>query len=339
VMTKSHHALVDGVAGLDVISALFAPEDPGAEAWRPRRPPSQLELVQELVVERLTRPAELVRLGRAFLSAPGRLVKRAAGSAVGLGAMALRGLPPAPSSPYNRNQVGPDRRVAWVRASLDDFKAIKDEQDVTVNDVVLAAVARALRRHLQRRGDEVEELHTFVPVSVRGDDRRGETGNEVAGLIVRLPIACEEPIHCLRQIADETRGAKDSGQALGARALTELSGFAPPTLLHQGARLTARQRFVNLVVTNIPGPQRALRLQDRELLEVIPLVPLGKNLTLNVAIVSYNGGMFFGLVGDFDAVPDLDDLAKDLTRAISELGAAAGVPVRPEPVKDLAPVG
>jgi hypothetical protein len=118
---------------------------------------------------------------------------------------------------------------------------------------------------------------------------------------------------------------KASGQAVGARALTELSGFAPPTLLNQGARLIGRQRFINLVVTNVPGPQDPLYLGDRELLDVFPMVPLGKNLTFNVAIVSYNGRMDFGLIGDFDTMPDLDEVAADFAAALDEVRAEAGV--------------
>jgi diacylglycerol O-acyltransferase / wax synthase len=344
MVTKTHHALVDGIAGVDLITALFEPDEEGEkQRWRPEPAPSGLELLAEALIERATVPAELYRFGRSLLRGPGRVVSRAAGFVAGLGALASAGLTPGPQSPYNRSRVGPDRRFAWVHADLDDFKAIKDELEVTVNDVVLAAVARALRRHLQRRGeDEVEDLRAFVPVSIRPDERRGETGNEVAGLIVPLPIACEDPHTCVSQIAERTRSAKRSPQALGAQALTGLSGFAPPTLLHQGSRLAARQRFVNLVVTNVPGPQRPLSLLDRRLERIIPLVPVGANLNLNVAILSYDGGLSFGLAADFDAVPDLEDLVDDLTEAIRELADAAGVPARAEPAPrppHLAPVG
>jgi diacylglycerol O-acyltransferase / wax synthase len=335
VISKTHHAVVDGIAGVDLIAALFAPEEQAAsEPWRPQRPPSKAELLQEALVERATVPGEIVRSVRSVLRGPGRIVQRAAG----LGAMALRGLSPAPRSPYNAAHVGPDRRFAWVRASLADFKEIKNSLDGTVNDVVLTVVARALRRHSKRRGHDVDELRAFVPVSIRGDEQRGEAGNEVAGMIVRLPISCSDPVSCFQQISEETKGAKGSGQALGAKALTDLSGFAPPTLLDQGARLTARQRFVNLVVTNVPGPQQPLHMGESRLLEFFPLVPLGKNLALNFAILSYDGNVFFGLVGDFDAVPDLDDLVTDVTGAIVELGNAAGVAAEAKPARDLTPV-
>src|SRR3954466_5881759 len=120
--------------------------------------------------------------------------------------MALRGLSPAPRSPYNQDVVGPDRRFAWVRAPLDDFKAIKNSLDGTVNEVVLTVVARALRRHSRRRGHDVDELRAFVPVSIRTDDQGGEAGKGGAGMIVPLPISCSDPITCFQRIPDETKG-------------------------------------------------------------------------------------------------------------------------------------
>jgi diacylglycerol O-acyltransferase / wax synthase len=196
---------------------------------------------------------------------------------------------------------------------------------------VLTVITRALTRHLARRGEDVEELRAFVPVSVRVEDPRGKLGNEVAGMIVPLPVGCADPLMCMEVIGEVTERVKRSGQALGARALTDLAGFAPPTLLAQGLRLSARQRFVNLVVTNVPGPQFPLFLGERRLLDLFPLVPLGNNLTLGVAVVSYNGRMDFGLVGDFDAVPDLDELQADVSEALAELTEAAGVGGVPEP--------
>jgi diacylglycerol O-acyltransferase len=327
VISKTHHSVVDGISGMDVLSALFAPEDEGlGRPWTPRPEPSPLELLGEALYERATVPAEALRAGRSLLRAPGRALARVAG----LGAMAWAGLAPAPRSPYNV-QIGPDRRLAWVRAPLEDIKAIKNELGGTVNDVVLTVVSQALRRHLRRRGEDLDELRTFVPVSIRADEQRGALGNEVAGMLVTLPIGCEEPISCLRQIADQTAQVKRSGQALGAEVLTGLAGFVPPTLLDQSARLTARQRFLNLVVTNVPGPQHPLYMGDKELDHVVPLVPIGPNVALAVAVLSYNGGICFEFTGDFDAVPDLDDLAGDLTAALEELAEAAGVGVEPEP--------
>jgi WS/DGAT/MGAT family acyltransferase len=338
ILSKTHHALVDGISGLDILSVLFAPDEAtGArQAWTPRPAPSQAGLLAEALVERATRPFEIVRGVRALLRGPRQAISRLVETAVGVGAMAWAGMQPAPPSPYNDQVVGPDRRFTWLRASLDDLKAIKNALGGTVNDVVLAVVTGALRRHLLRRGEDVTglELKAFVPVSVRREDQRGSgtLGNQVAGMIATLPVGGAEPTRCLAEISDAMRDLKESGQAVGAQALTELTGFAPPTVIDQAARVVARQRFVNLVVTNVPGPQFPLSFAGRELTDIFPMVPLGSNLTFGVAIVSYNGTMNFGLVGDFNAMYDLDALPGDFAAALEDLADAAGVELsrRPE---------
>ncbi|HEY3021616.1 MAG TPA: wax ester/triacylglycerol synthase family O-acyltransferase [Solirubrobacteraceae bacterium] len=340
ILSKTHHALVDGISGLDILSVLFAPDEQatGEQApWTPRPAPSGVSLLAEALVERATRPFEIVRGVRALLRGPRQAASRVVETAVGVGAMAWAGLQPAPPSPYNAEVVGPDRRFTWLRASLDDVKAIKNALGGTVNDVVLAVVAGALRRHMLRRGEDVSglELKAFVPVSVRREDQRGAgtLGNQVAGMIAPLPVGCAEPPRCLAEISGALRGLKESGQAVGAQALTELTGFAPPNVIDQAARLATRQRFVNLVVTNVPGPQFPLSFAGRELTDIFPMVPLGRNLTFGVAIVSYNGTMNFGLVGDFNAMYDLDAFPGDFAAALEALADAAGVALtrRPEP--------
>ena len=267
---------------------------------------------------------------RAVLRGPRRVAEDVGAALVGVGALAWAGRRPAPRTPYNRSLTGPDRRIAFYSVALDDLKAIKNELGGTLNDTVLTIVARALRRDLERRGEDVRALNAFVPVSMaQSRNRAAAPGNEVSGMVVRLPIGCPDPVDCLRQISEETREVKESGQALGAQALTGLSGLAPPTILSVAARLSARQRFINLVVTNVPGPQQPLYLQGRELLEIAPMVPVGNNLALTVGAVSYNGTVSFGLVGDFDALPDLDSTIEDVRAATEELAAAAGVELRP----------
>src|SRR4051794_39117530 len=331
ILSKTHHALVDGISGLDILSVLFAPEDEagGQAEWAPEPAPSGTELLGEALIERATRPFEIVRGVRALLRGPRQVASRVAQTAIGVGAMARAGLEPAPPSPYNAEVVGPDRRFTWLRTSLDDVKAVKNELGGTVNDVVLTIVTRALRRHLMRRGVDTAglTLKAFVPVSVRTEDQRGGAtlGNQVAGMMAPLPVWCEDPTSCLAHISEAMRGLKESGQAVGATALTDLTGFAPPTIIQQASRLVSRQRVVNLVVTNVPGPQFELRLAGRPLTDIFPMVPLGQNLTFGVAIVSYNGTMNFGLVGDFNAMPDLDDLSGDFAQALAEIADAAGV--------------
>ena len=327
ILSKTHHALVDGVSGLDILSVLFAPDEAEEPApWQPRPAPSDAELVAEALRERVSSAGELTRPLRAVARRPLQAIGRLAETAAGAGALAWAGLQPAPPTPYNAGQVGPDRRFTWTRASLDDVKAIKNRLGGTVNDVVLSIVTLALRRHLERRGEDVSglALKVFVPVSIRAEDQRGTLGNQVSGMIATLPVSCSDPVRCLESISEQLRAVKHSGQTVGAKALTELGGFAPPTLLHEASRLVTRQRFVNLVVTNVPGPQFPLYLGDRELTDMFPMVPLGSNLNLGVAIVSYNGTLNFGLVGDFNALYDLEELAGDFLAGLQALAHAAG---------------
>src|SRR3954451_5958399 len=337
ILSKTHHALVDGISGLDILSVLFSDEADRGAAWTPAPAPSGTQLLGEALVERATTPFEMVRGARALLRAPRQVAGRLAANVVGAGALAWAGLQPAPESPYNAGIVGPDRRFTWVRGSLDELKAVKNELGGTVNDVVLTVVSRALRSHLLRRGEDIEglELKAFIPVSVRGEDARGgETlGNQVAGMIARLPVGCGDAEQCLEMISAQMSGLKESGQAVGATALTELTGFAPPTVIDQASRLITRQRFINLVVTNVPGPQFPLNFAGRELTDIFPMVPLARNLAFGVAIVSYNGTMNFGLCGDFNVMPDLDEVAADFTEALREIRAAAGISRRPETAK------
>jgi diacylglycerol O-acyltransferase / wax synthase len=333
MLSKTHHALVDGISGVDIVSVLFdatpdPPEPPeGPPRWMPRPEPSQAQLLGEALLERATVPAEAARSLRALFRAPRNVVRGAGESLVGVGAMAWAGLRPPPRSPYN-TAIGPHRRYAWVRASLDDIKSIKNSLGGTVNDVVLASVAGALGRHMTRRGAKLPQtLRALVPVSVRSDDERGALGNRVAAMMAPLPVGEKDPRQRLAVIAAAMQGIKRSGQAVGAQVLTELSGFAPPTLMAQGSRLVSTERFFNLVVTNVPGPQFPLYLMGRELREINPMVPLAKGQALGIAIMSYNGRMNFGLLGDWDAMGDLDALAADLEASLEELASVAGVPL------------
>ncbi|MEA2406331.1 MAG: diacylglycerol O-acyltransferase / wax synthase, partial [Thermoleophilaceae bacterium] len=332
MLSKTHHALVDGVSGVDIMSVLFdtsrdpaAPTDTG-DRWLPRPLPSPAQLLGEALVERATVPGELARSLRAVLRGPRRVAETLREAAVGVGAMAWAGLNPAPASPYNRS-IGPHRRFTWVRANLADLKAIKDELGGTVNDVVLATIAGALGKHLRRRGQNTDglELKAMVPVSVRADVERGALGNRVAAMMAPLPVWCQEPVARLDIVRDELKGLKSGGQAVGAQVLTELSGFAPTTVMAQASRVMARQRFFNLVITNVPGPQIPLYLAGRRLVDPFPMVPLAKNQALGVALLSYAGRINFGLVGDYDLMWDLDEFAEDVYESLSELAAEAGV--------------
>jgi diacylglycerol O-acyltransferase / wax synthase len=332
LLSKTHHALVDGISGVDIISVLFdtspepaAPADPG-DRWLPRPLPTQAQLLGEALLERTTIPAEVARSVRAVFRGPRRILAGARDAAVGVGAMAWAGLNPAPTSPYNRS-IGPHRRFTWVRADLRDIKAIKNELGGTVNDVVLSTVAGALGKHLRRRGQNTDglELKAMIPVSVRADVERGALGNRVAAMMAPLPVWCQDPVARLDIVREELKGLKSSGQAVGAQVLTELTGFAPPTVMGQAARLVSRQRMFNLVVTNVPGPQFPLYLAGRRMLDPFPMVPLAKNQALGIALLSYAGKINFGLVGDWDLMWDLDAFADDLRESLEELAEEAGV--------------
>jgi diacylglycerol O-acyltransferase / wax synthase len=340
VLSKTHHALVDGVSGVDIGTVLFdtapvpeAPPDPG-RGWLPRPLPSRAQLLGEALLERATVPAEIVRTVRAVLRGPRQIAAGLRDAAVGVGAMSWAGLNPAPPSPYNR-AIGPHRRFTWTRAQLADLKAIKNELGGSVNDVVLTTVAGGLGRHLRRRGHDTDglELKAMVPVSVRSDLERGELGNRVAAMMAPLPVWCQEPLARLDIVRDSMRHLKEGGQAVGAQVLTQLTGFASPTVMGQAARLFSRQRYFNLVVTNVPGPQLPLYLMGRKMLEPFPMVPLAENQALGVAIMSYNGRINFGLVGDYDAMADMDELAEDLRESLSELAEAAGVELTAAPAR------
>ena len=343
VLSKTHHALVDGISGVDIISVLFdttpdpiAPTAPG-DRWLPRPLPSRAQLLGEALVERGTIPAEITRTVRAVFRGPRRIAAGVRDAAVGVGAMAWAGLNPAPQSPYNRS-IGPHRRFTWVRADLGEIKAIKNELGGTVNDVVLATVAGALGKHLRRRGQNTDglELKAMIPVSVRADIERGALGNKVAAMMAPLPVWCQDPVARLDILSEELRGLKSSGQAVGAQVLTDLSGFAPPTVMDQASRLVARQRMFNLVVTNVPGPQFPLYLAGRRMIDPFPMVPLAKNQGLGIALLSYAGKINFGLVGDYDVVWDLDEFAEDVRESLDELAAAAGVRLKSEAETDRA---
>jgi diacylglycerol O-acyltransferase / wax synthase len=338
VLAKTHHALVDGISGVDILTVLFdtspepvAPPDPG-ERWLPRPLPSRAQLLGEALLERATVPGEVARSMRAVFRGPRLVAERARDAAVGVGAMAWAGMNPAPSSPYNR-PIGPHRRFTWVRTQLDDVKAIKNELGGTLNDAVVATVSGALGRHMRRRGQRTDgvELKAMIPVSVRSDIERGELGNRVAAMMAPLPVWCQEPEARLDIVRQELQQLKQGGQAVGAQVLTDLSGFAPPTVMGQAARLFSRQRFFNLVITNVPGPQLPLFLMGREMMDPFPMVPLARNQGLGIALMSYNGRLNFGLVGDYDAMYDLEDLAEDLQLSLEELADAAGVTLSPAP--------
>ena len=311
------------------------PEPEPAPAWYPRPEPSPAVLLATAVAERASTPFDAARGAFGAARHPERAVAGGGKAVTGLAAMAAAGFSGAPQSPLNV-RIGSHRRFAWVDADLERFKAIKSALGGTVNDVVLAAVTGALRAFVhpprpRPRGHRAQGDGAGVGARRRGARRarqpRRRDVRAAAALRRRTPRERFAIVH------EAMGGLKESGQAVGAEVLTRLAGFAAPTVLDQAARLQTRQRFFNIVVTNVPGPQFPLYLQGRRLRAFYPQVPLTLNTALGIAIMSYDGRLGFGLLGDYDALPDLDEVAADLERSIDELGAAAGVEAKTKPTR------
>jgi diacylglycerol O-acyltransferase len=223
-------------------------------------------------------------------------------------------------------KIGPHRRLFWVRARLEDFKQVKNGLGGTVNDVVLTVVTGALRRWLRSRGVRTEglELRALVPVSIRTEAQHGQAGNRIAAMRGPLPVYVADPVERLAIVRQAMEGLKESKQALGAEVIAGVQQFAPPTLLAQASRLNFSTRLFNLIVTNVPGPQFPLYLLGHELQEIIPIAFLPEDHALAIAIMSYNGRVDFGLLADYDALPDVDELCSMLDESLDELLEAAG---------------
>ena len=325
LVQKTHHALVDGVSGVDVATVLFdfSPEptrlDP--EPWQPVPGPSSARLLTDSLVERSTEPAELARTVRGLTRSPQRFAARAEQVTRALRSLVAGG-PIAPKTSLNR-EVGRARRFRGVRVSLDDVKAVRRSAGGTVNDVVLTGIAEALRRRLVARGETLpDHLRVLCPVSVRDEGEHLDLGNRVSAMFVDLPLGDPDPLARLRSVAATTADLKEREQAVGAAFLLDLTHYAAPTILGLAARLVHRQPFVNLVVTNVPGPQVPLYCMGARLEEAYPIVPLSQNLSLGVAILSYCGTLHIGLYADADSWPDLDDLVADVETAFADLRQA-----------------
>jgi diacylglycerol O-acyltransferase len=333
LLSKSHHALVDGVAGVDLATVLFdlgpepRPPEDGLEPWIPSPEPSSAELVAAGVKGAVK--AGLGFATRAVGAAidPATSLRVARDAAEGIGEIVWAGLNPAPETPFNV-EIGPHRRFAVVEQSLADYKTIKDALGGTVNDVVLTVVSGALARWLRARGVRTAglEMRALVPVSIRAQDERQQLGNRIAAMRGPLPVYIKDPVARLRFVKQAMDGLKGSKQAVGAEVLAGVQSLAPPTVLAQASRLNFSTRLFNLIVTNVPGPQFPLYLLGRRLRSLYPIAFLPKNHALAVAIMSYDGGIRYGLLGDYDAMPDLDLVAEGIETGLAELLVAARPP-------------
>jgi diacylglycerol O-acyltransferase / wax synthase len=330
LISKTHHALIDGIAGIDLATVLFdlSPKPPplrhSGRAWQPHSEPGVAELVAAGLRGALRAGVELAEGALDALSHPDRALARAREAAEGVGEIVWAGLNPAPETPLNVD-IGPHRRFVAIASRLDDFKLVKNAFGGTVNDVVLAVVAGALRSFLISRGVRTEgmELRALVPVSVRADDEHDQGGNRIVVMRGPLPVYIADPIQRLRFVSHAMDGLKESKQALGAEVIAGAQNFAPPTILAQASRLNFSTRLFNLLVTNVPGPQLPLYVLGREMLEAYPVAFLPENHALAIAIMSYNGQMNFGLLGDFDALPDIDAIGETIAEELATLVSLA----------------
>jgi diacylglycerol O-acyltransferase len=332
VINKTHHALVDGISGVDLATVLFdlspiPPERAEVPEWTPNPEPSQAQLIAEFVKGLARRPVEL---GEAAVDAalhPDTTLGRVREAAQGLGEVVWAGMNPAPETPLNV-PIGAHRRIVWVQTELEQFKAIKNSLGGTVNDVVLAVVSGALARWLRTRGVQTEglELHAQVPVSIRSDDEHHRLGNRIAVMRAPLPVYARDPVERLRIVRESMQGLKESKQALAAQVIAGLEDFAPPTILSMASRMNWSTRLFNMIVTNVPGPQVPIYLLGRELQELVPVAFLPDNYALTIAAMSYNGKLDFSLLGDYDAMPDIEEVGEYVEEALAELLVAAGRP-------------
>ncbi|MCB0869755.1 MAG: wax ester/triacylglycerol synthase family O-acyltransferase [Solirubrobacterales bacterium] len=329
IIIKSHHAMIDGISGVDIGTVIFD-VTPDAEPivpkdeWKPSPLPSNMSLLERGAKELATEPVKLGEKAVSALRNPSSLAGKVGESAEGLAEVARALADSAPEVPLNV-PIGPHRRITWTSASLDEFKRIKDAFGTTVNDVVLAIAAGSIRKWLVKRGVETHglELRAMVPVSVRSDDERGQLGNKLATMRAPLPVYEPDPVARLEIVSAAMDGLKQSKQALGAEVIARLNDFAPPTLLAQAARLTFSTRLFNLLVTNVPGPQIPLYVLGRKLSRPYPVAFLAKNHGLAVGVMSYAGQVNIGLIGDFDAMPDIGQVRRGLNESLAELAEAA----------------
>jgi WS/DGAT/MGAT family acyltransferase len=323
IVQKTHHALIDGVSGVDVATMLLDMSPDYVQAhpseWTPAPAPSSTQLLIDTLRERLTEPTEIVRSIRHAFRGPRLALAEAQRLGQSMGTMVNRDAI-APNTSIN-GRTGRHRRLSVVRVPLGDVKRVRRALGGTVNDVVLAGVAGGLHRLFQHRGETTAglRLRVMIPVSVRADEQRGALGNKVSAMFVSLPVDNIPGTERLAAVSEQTRHLKDRQQAIGADFLINMSDYVAPTLMSLAARVVHRQRFLNLVVTNVPGPQYPLYLMGSRLVEAFPIVPLTRNLTIVVGILSYDGTLHFGLWGDRDACEDLEVLAAGIDDAFGEL--------------------
>jgi WS/DGAT/MGAT family acyltransferase len=331
LVTKTHHAMIDGIGAIE-IGQVILDVSPNAEAddgtlWMPAPQPSQLRLVTDAVSETVRQPGELVENVRSAVSDLTATMSKLVNAVSGVASAVRTAVRPAPSSPLNV-PITAERRFAVARTTLADLKKVRAAHGGTVNNVVLAVVAGALRSWLMSRGEVVTAgttVRAMAPLSVRDEvttnTPAGLAGGKVSAYLVDLPVGEPSPVVRLQHVAHAMRARFEAGQPVAADALVRLGGFAPPTLHAMGARAASAfsQRIFNILVTNVPGPQVSLYAAGAKMLEMFPVVPLARNQAVSIGVTSYDGGVYFGLNADRAAMPDVDILARMVEESVEEL--------------------
>ncbi len=327
LLSKVHHCMVDGVGGTDLMTAVFELSPDAARvtpgSWDPRPGPSVVGLVAGGARDAVTWPL------RQFADVPGfvqgRLRSRADVMRFGRGLGGSARRLTAPSASSLNGPIGPHRRWVWTTASVARVKRIRAALGGTVNDALLAAITRGFRDLLIERGELSEGLvvRSLVPISLRRNDERGVITNRVSAVLANLPVAEPDPVRRLELLRGQMDDLKRTRQAVGAELLTEMLGFAAPTLLALGSRAAFQlpQPLVQTVTTNVPGPRFPLFILGRRMVEAYPYVPIGDNVRISIAIFSYLDRFSFGITADYSAAPDLDVLTKGIRRGLAELQA------------------
>jgi WS/DGAT/MGAT family acyltransferase len=331
LISKTHHALIDGISGVDLATVLFdltpipREVEHSGRPWQPHPEPGAAGLLAASLRGAVRAGIEVTTRAVGAITHPESAVGRVRNALEGVGEIVWAGLNPAPPTPLNV-EIGPHRRFVGVEARLADLKLIKDTFGGTVNDVVLAVTSGALREFLISRGVRTEglELRALVPVSIRSEAEHNQLGNRLAAMRAPLPVYIEDPVARLRVVMEAMLGLKESKQAIGAEVLSGVQNFAPPTILAQASRINFSTRLFNVIVTNVPGPQFPLYVLGRELRQAYPVAFLPRDHALAVGVMSYNGAINFGLLGDFDALPDIDAIGDSIANGIRELVELAG---------------
>jgi WS/DGAT/MGAT family acyltransferase len=332
LLSKVHHCMVDGVAATDLMSVMFSDTSDGGprRAFSPPPEPSSVELLARTLAHKASPAGQLQSLRRA-VQAPRETLRTVTEAARAAAAASSRLRPVAANS--LTGPIGPHRRWAWANVRLTDVKTVRSAFGGTVNDVVLTIIAAGFRDLLDSRGESPspeDVVRTMVPVSVRRRGERGVYNNRVSAVFAGLPVGLEDPLERLARIRAEMDGIKETKQAVAGDVLSSLSGFAPPLLLALGSRLvTASPRLnVHTATTNVPGPQQPVQTLGRRMLESYPFVPVVGSVRIVVAIFSYDGGLYFGVTGDYDGAPDIEVLTRGIAAGMDDLLALADPPVR-----------